>query len=211
MYHGRRAPLRGRYGRVAPIFVCLRHAVLCSMVVVTLNTIAPPPLMSQSKTAGEYEVKAAFLYNFAKFVEWPEGSFANSQSPFAICVLGTDPFGRTLDQILAGKMVGNRPVTLQRFREVARARQCQMLFVSPSESGRLPQIMDQLHGASVLVVGETDGFAQAGGAVQFTLDEDRVRFAINPDAAERAGLRLSSKLLALAKIVHDDTANGGRS
>jgi hypothetical protein len=164
--------------------------------------------MSQSKTAGEYEVKAAFLYNFAKFVEWPERSFPNAQSDFTICVLGNDPFGRTLDDALEGKMIGSRHVKLERVKDAARARQCQMVFVSPSESQQLGGIIDQLRGASVLVVGETDGFAQAGGTVQFTLEQDRVRFTINPDAAERAGLRLSSKLLALAKIVHGDGANG---
>lgn len=191
-----------------PILKCLPPAFFC--LVIALALYAPPSVTSQPKTAGEYEVKAAFLYNFARFVEWPDRSFASAQSDFTICVLGSDPFGRTLDDALEGKTIGSRRVKLERVKDAARSRQCQIVFVSPSDGGRLPEIIDQLRGASVLVVGETDGFAQAGGTVQFTLDEDRVRFTINPDAAERAGLRLSSKLLALAKIVHDDTSASGR-
>jgi hypothetical protein len=204
--HAHRA-LRNRTGGIcAPPLRCLPPAALCLVIAAALY--APPPVISQSKTAGEYEVKAAFLYNFAKFVEWPDRSFASAQSDFAICVLGNDPFGQTLDDALEGKMIGSRRVKLERVKDAARARECQVVFVAPSESQRLPEIIDQLRGASVLVVGETDGFAQAGGTVQFTLEQDRVRFTINPDAAERAGLRLSSKLLALAKIVHDASASG---
>jgi hypothetical protein len=205
--HACRALRRRTGGTPSPVLKCLWPVVLCFAIAGALGVC--PTAVSQSKTAGEYEVKAAFLYNFAKFVEWPERSFASAQSDFTICVLGNDPFGRTLDEALEAKTIGNRRVKLERVKDAAQARQCQMVFVSPSDSQRLPEIIDQLRGASVLVVGETDGFARAGGTVQFTLEEDRVRFTINPDAAERAGLRLSSKLLALAKIVHDGAS--GRS
>jgi hypothetical protein len=204
--HAHSAPRRRTVGSSLPVRNCLPPLALCLVIATALY--APPRVMSQSKTAGEYEVKAAFLYNFAKFVEWPDRSFAGAQSAFTICVLGTDPFGQALDDALDGKMIGSRRVKLERVKDATRARECQVVFVAPSESQRLPEIIDQLRGASVLVVGETDGFAQAGGTVQFTLEQDRVRFTINPDAAERAGLRLSSKLLALAKIVHDASASG---
>ena len=207
MGHAHRALRRRTGGDSLPVVTHLPPVVLC--LAIALALYAPPSVMSQSKAGGEYEVKAAFLYNFAKFVEWPDRSFASAQSAFTICVLGSDPFGRTLDDALEGKMIGSRRVTLERVKDAARARQCQMAFVSPSESSHLPEIVDQLRGANVLLVGETDGFAQAGGTIQFTLEADRIRFAINTDAAERAGLRMSSKLLALEKIVHDGASGRG--
>jgi YfiR/HmsC-like len=170
----------------------------------------PTPLPAQSRPPSEYELKAAFLFNFAKFIDWPESSFASEQSPFSICILGSDPFGSALDRTLQGKVVGNRPVTLTRITQIAQTRQCQVVFVSSSESRRLPEIVDRLQSASVLLVGESDGFAEAGGAIQFTLEDNRVRFTINTDVADRAGLKFSSKLLALAKIVRD-APNGRKS
>jgi hypothetical protein len=167
----------------------------------------PQSVGAQSQTAGEYEVKAAFLYNFAKFIDWPSSSFADPSAPFVICVLGMDPFGRTLDLALQGKAIGTHPVALARLQDATQARRCQMVFVSSSERRRLPEIEDQLRGASVLLVGEFPGFAGAGGTLQFTIEDNRVRFLINTDAAQRAGLRLSSKLLSVATVVHDSAGN----
>lgn len=178
-------------------------ALYLQVVFFSAAYIFPTPLPAQTKSPSEYELKAAFLFNFAKFIDWPESSFANEHSPFAICVLGTDPFGPALDRTLHGKMVGNRPVTLARITEIVQARQCQVVFVAASESKRLPEIIDRLQNTSVLLVGESDGFAEAGGAIQFTLEDNRVRFTINTDVADRAGLKFSSKLLALARIVRD--------
>lgn len=183
---------------VPGLFVMYLQVVLFSAAYVF-----PGPLPAQSRPPSEYELKAAFLLNFAKFIDWPESSFANAQSPFTICVLGMDPFGPALDSTLRGKIVGNRPVMLIRITEIAQARQCHVVFVAASESKRLPEIIDRLQNASVLLVGESEGFAEAGGAIQFTLEDNRVRFAINTDVADRTGLKFSSKLLALAKIVRD--------
>lgn len=156
----------------------------------------------------EYQLKAAFLFNFAKFVEWPTGSFASLQSPFSICILGTDPFGAMIDETLQGQTIGQHAVTVLRMREAAQLRRCQVAFISASEKGNLPQILQALRGASVLLVGESPGFVAAGGAIQFEMQDGRVRFLINPDAAERAGLQVSSKLLSLATIVHDADGSG---
>jgi hypothetical protein len=157
----------------------------------------------------EYQLKAAFLFNFAKFIDWPPGSFTGRQSPFAICVLGQDPFGRVLDDSLQGKMIGNQPLAIRRLKDKTEARRCQMVFVSSSESAHLAEILESLRGANVLLVGETSGFAAAGGTIEFTLEDNRVRFTINTDAADRAGLMFSSKLLALAKLVHDEAHSKG--
>ena len=175
-----------------------------------LSSAYAPAGPAQATSPSEYQLKAAFLYNFAKFIDWPDSSFANSRSPFAICILGADPFGRALDDVLRDKSIGDRTVAIERFKDIAQTRQCQMIFVSPSEGPRLADILQRLRGARVLVVGESEGFAEAGGTLQFTLEDDHLRFLINTDAAQRAGLNVSSKLLSLAKVVHD-SANKGRS
>lgn len=158
--------------------------------------------------ASEYQVKAAFLFNFAKFIDWPENSFASPQSPFSVCVLGADPFGRALDDALRGKAIAARPVVVSRLRDPAMARQCQIAFVSASEKSRLPSVFGAVRGSSVLLVGETENFAASGGTIQFTLEDNHIRFTINTDAAERSRLQISSKLLALARIVRDTPRNG---
>jgi hypothetical protein len=163
---------------------------------------------AQNDSPSEYQVKAAFLFNFAKFVDWPSGTYPAPQSPFAICVLGDDPFGPVLENTLAGKSLGTHPVVLRRTKDLAEARRCQVVFVSASESHRYAEVVEGVRGARVLLVGETEGFASAGGAVEFTLEGNHVRFAINPEAAQRAGLTLSSKLLMLARIVHDGGSAG---
>lgn len=168
----------------------------------------PTVLSAQVRPSSEYELKAAFLFNFAKFVAWPPNAFANPGDAFSVCVVGADPFGRTLDDALLGKTVEQHPVSVMRVRRVADITHCQILFVPASESRLLPEILAKLHGQCVLVIGETDDFASSGGVIQFTLEENRVRFFINTDAADRAGLKISSKLLALAKIVRDAPASG---
>jgi hypothetical protein len=156
----------------------------------------------------EYQLKAAFVYNFAKFVDWPSKVYSGPQSPFSICILGTDPFGSIIDDTLRGKTVADHPVIIRRDKDAAAARHCQIVFVSASERRHLPDVLASLKGASVLVVGDVDGFAAAGGAIELTLQENRVRFAINPGAADGAGLKISSQLLALATIVHGASENG---
>lgn len=166
-----------------------------------------PGLRSQ-QALSEYQVKAAFLFNFGKFVEWPAGSFASPQAPFWVCVLGDDPFGGTLDETLRGKTISGHTVSLTRIRDAGSARGCQIVFISDSEKARLPALLASTRGWNALLVGETEDFAASGGAIQFTVEDKHVRFAINPDAIQRAGLQVSSKLLALARIVHDGPKAG---
>lgn len=151
----------------------------------------------------------AFLFNFAKFIEWPQNAFVSPQSPFAICVFGKDPFGSFLDEVLANKTIGDRPISIHRPKDKMELRYCQIVFVSSSEAGRVADIAENLQGTHVLLVGESDGFAESGGMIEFTLEQGRVRFSINRDAAEHANLHFSSKLLALAKIVHGAARPGG--
>lgn len=184
-------------------------AVRAGMTLIAAAWLCAPAVWSQQPSPTEYQVKAAFLFNFAKFVEWPKSSYMGDEAPFSICVLGQDPFGDALNT-LRGKFVANRPVAVWRIKDAAAGWHCQILFVSSSEKSRLSAIFGAMRGAHTLLVGETDGFAARGGAIQFTLEENHVRFAINPEAIRRAGLEISSKLLALATIVRDGQ-NGGKS
>jgi hypothetical protein len=154
----------------------------------------------------EYQVKAAFLYNFARFVEWPPRVFASSSAPLGVCVLGDDPFGEALDRAVLGKTLSDRALKVRRGKKLQELGGCEIMFISASERSRLPEILSELRYASVLTVGETEDFAARGGGVQFTLEDNHVHFIINVDATERAGLKLSSKLLSLAHVVHEDSA-----
>ena len=151
----------------------------------------------------EYQIKAAFLYNFAKFVEWPDDRFADKKAPVVLCVIGIDPFGEILEQTMKGKKIKGRAIIINRIKELENLKSCHLLFVSSSEREDVPQIVGLLSGASVLTTGDMDRFANKGGIINLIKRGNRIRFEINPDAADRAGLKLSSKLLNLATIVRE--------
>jgi hypothetical protein len=167
------------------------RALLLLLVVTTLTASGA----AAQPTASEYEVKAAFLYNFARFVEWPEGL---SGSPFVIGVFGEDPFGSVLDQTVGGKRVGGSELVVRRFRSLESLEPCRILFVGAGEQGRFAQVVAALHGAPVLTIGESEGFLERGGMINLRLEGQKVRFEINAGEAERAGLKISSQLLKLA-------------
>ncbi len=169
-----------------------------------------PTAGAQSEPPGEYQVKAAFLYNFAKFVEWPAEAFADASAAIHLCVVGEDPFGESLEQIVRGKAIQGRPLAIMRLKSDQDPRTCQILFISSSEKQRFGQILARLRESSVLTVGETQHFAQLGGIINFVLEESKVRFEINANAAERARLKISAKLLSLARIVAEEP-HGGKS
>jgi hypothetical protein len=155
----------------------------------------------QSSTASEYQVKAAFLYNFAKFVEWPPSSFSDASAPLQICVFGRDPFGEELRNITSEKTVNGRKLEVRQVADLQHARSCHILFVASSGKTAVKQIVEGLRGVSVLTVGDTKGFAEQGGMINFVLENDRVQFEVSRKAAEQAGLKISSKLLSVAKLV----------
>jgi hypothetical protein len=147
----------------------------------------------------EYQVKAAFLYNFARFVEWPNGAFPDGQSPFVLAVIGKDPFGESLD-LLKGKTVGNREIAIKRIADIDRLGNCHLLFISDSEKDRLKPILRKAESARMLAVSDLKGFCEAGGHIAFYIEDNRIRFEINNDDAQRNGFKISSQLLKLAKI-----------
>jgi hypothetical protein len=152
----------------------------------------------EAQSASEYEVKAAFLYKFASFVEWPS---APAGAPICIGVLGADRFGESLERIVRGKQVGDRAFAIQRFRTVVEASRCEIVFISASEQGKLREILGLLRGKPVLTVSEIPDFCQHGGAINLKVIDAAIHFEINPVAGERSGIRFSSKLLSLAKVI----------
>ncbi|MGH9327471.1 MAG: YfiR family protein [Terriglobia bacterium] len=148
----------------------------------------------------EYAVKAAFVYKFSEFVEWPAGSFKSSNAPITICVLGENPFGNALEQITEGKFFAGRGFQVMHISSANTAKGCRVLFISRSEKKRLGPILSDLAQPGILTVGDTAGYAERGVMINLYLEGDKVRFEINPDAAARAGIKISSKLLSLAKI-----------
>jgi len=158
-------------------------------------------MITQAQSATEYQVKAAFLFNFAKFVEWPAEAFSTADAPLQICVWGQDPFGRDFEQVVADKAVNGHRIEIVHPEGIPQARACQVLFISSTKKDQVQQILLGLKGASVLTVGDTDSFAQFGGVIGFILDEGRVRFEINQKAAEQSRLKLSARLLTVAKAV----------
>ena len=154
-----------------------------------------------AQSATEYQVKAAFLFNFAKFVEWPPSSFHDGSAPLQICVLGRDPFGEVLRELTREKTVNGHKLEVRGVVDLQVARACHILFIAFSERTRLKQIFEALQGSYALTVGDAKDFAEQGGMINFVLDHDRVQFKVNRSAAELAGLRISSKLLTVAKLV----------
>jgi YfiR/HmsC-like len=150
----------------------------------------------------EYEVKAAFLLNFAKFVEWPANAFSSPNSPLAICILGKDPFGRALDEIVRGERIGGHPAIVRRMAEAGvAAKTCQIAFIAAGVRN-VPAIL-RAFGPGVLTVGEQENFLVDGGVIRFAIENRRVRFDINRTAAQGAGLRLSSQLLMVARSIEE--------
>jgi YfiR/HmsC-like len=152
----------------------------------------------------EYQVKAAFVLNFAKFIEWPPQAFLTPRDPVTICVLGHNSFGRALEETIHGKSIEGRAFVYRQVSDAEGANACQILFVASSERKHFRSLCAGLKAAGMLTVGEADGFAAQGAVINFKLDDGRVRFEINVDAAEHQQLHISAKLLGLAQIVKSE-------
>jgi len=161
------------------------------------------PLMGSSEQGQEvqpteYQLKAAFLFYFAMFVEWPQRAFADETSPFVIGVLGENPFQNDLTRTVQDKKIDEHPLLVREIRLPTEATNCHLLFISASEKKRLPEILESLKGTSVLTVSEVERFTEQGGMINFVLQGKKIRFQINKDAATASGLKVSSKLMNLA-------------
>jgi hypothetical protein len=148
----------------------------------------------------EYQLKAVLLYNFVQFVDWPPDAFPDEHAPFTVGVLGPNPFGGFLAQILRGEKVNQRPIEVKLFANVAGADGCQILFISRGQAGNLAAILPQLSGKPILLVSDTDQFIARGGMIQLRMTPQKtIAFSINPEAAKASRLTISSKLLRLAE------------
>jgi hypothetical protein len=182
--------------------LCRKPPSFAVTVLVSLIFLAGGwPVLGQGSAAGEYEVKAAFLYHFSQFVDWPQESFKDAKSPLTYCTVGEDPFHGALDASLSGKTIGARPFRVQHLKQPQDIRGCQILFVGAGEKKLVPSVLTSLQGNPVLTVGESEQFVQEGGMIGFLFEENKIRFEINLEAAEHAKLKMSSRLLALAKTV----------
>lgn len=177
--------------------MCLR-VLVAALAALTLTD----PCQGQgAETRSEYEVKAAFLYNFSRFVEWPETAFPAKDASLNLCVFRSDPFDGALES-LEGKPVQGRPLHVLLLPALQQTSPCHVLFVPRGETRRARNLAETVAGQPILIVGETEGFARREGAINFVLRDNRVRFEINPHRAPN--LHISSKLLQLATIVESE-------
>jgi hypothetical protein len=171
-------------------------------VLLVCLTVSPALAAAPSSPRSpEYLIKAAYLYNFAMFIDWPSDAFSSEDSPIVIGILGTDPFGWALDRTVQDKTINHRPLIVERLQWSQELRHCHILFVSASDAPKFAEVAHRLAGSSVLIVGDTPEATSSGGTINFTVEDNKVQFEINVDAARRARLKISSKLLNLAKVV----------
>ena len=166
-----------------------------------LLLVASIPTFAQTPAWDEYQVKAAYIFNFAKFVEWPTHPLADSSEPIRICIAGQSPVGSVLGDMVQGKKIGDRPLVVQHILDAQQAAKCQILFIGAAEKKRMPVLLEALKGSDILTVGESDDFIALGGLVGLRLEGKRVCIRVCLEAVDRTGLRISSKLLGLVEIV----------
>jgi hypothetical protein len=172
--------------------------------------LAMPGLAGAAEPAADLEsaVKAAFLFNFAKFVEWPPEAFPEPSVPLAFCVYGEDPVGSSLEAVTRGETLYGRRLVVRRVRDLPQLRECHVVFFGAAEKRNLPEALSALREARVLTVGEGKDFLDKGGMIRLFLERNRMRFDINLDAAETCALKISSKLLRLAHAVNPQRQGG---
>lgn len=169
-------------------------------LVIYLFCLCLPVFQSQTSPLPEYKIKAVFLFNFTQFVEWPHDAFNNNNDPFVIGILGKDPFGKYIDEVVQNEKVGNHPLTIMRYHNTNEINNCQVLFIE-SDDSNLSAVLSSLNNRAILTVSDMQGFTQAGGIIGFITTNNKIKLQININAAKEAGLNISSKLLSVASIL----------
>jgi hypothetical protein len=195
-------PVRRVRGPVPRLWYCLAAFVAVSVFLCT------PRMHAQQPKPKEYEVKAAYLYNFGRFVRWPADVVTAQDNSFPICVLGRDPFGPTLDSTLVGETLDGKPVVVRRISRAEDVGDCRIMFISSTEENHLKQILAALDKGLVLTVSDMPDFSRRGGMIQFVLEGSKVRFEINLASAEAARLTVSAELLKVAATVRKNGQPG---
>jgi hypothetical protein len=176
-------------------------ALRVGLVLLALAWVSAIPARAQAEISREYQIKALFLFNFAQFVQWPSAAFTRTNEPFRIGILGDDPFDGFLDETVRGEKINGHPLVIERYADGGDVKDCQILFVGRSESGRMGAILDAVRGKNILNVGDMEGFLKNGGIIRFVTEENKIHFRIDLDAAKSVNLVISSKVLRLAEIV----------
>lgn len=174
---------------------------MAALVVLFWGCVLPVPAPAQP--AREYQIKAVFLFNFAQFVEWPPQAFSDANAPLVIGVLGDDPFGPALDEVVQGESIAGRSLVVRRYRQLSEIETCHILFISRSEAARIDPIVARLDNRGILTVSDAEGTANRGVMIRFFTENKRIRLRINLESARAAGLVISSKLLRPAEIVNE--------
>jgi len=156
--------------------------------------------VAMAEVGREYQVKAAFVFNFAQFVQWPGKAFSSDDAAFVIATVGADPFEGALEKAVAGKTISGHPVIVKHFATSDQIGDCHLLFVPAGEDANLSAVFRRIGERPVLTVGESEAFPRTGGCIRFYIEEGKVRFEINPDAATKANLKISAKLMSLARV-----------
>lgn len=177
--------------------VCFIGRHVAAILILALFLVSTGLLAAQ--VPSEYQIKAAFLMNFTKFIDWPATAFENSSSPLVICILGDDPFGKDIDQLVAGETINGRRLVVQRLHAAPPSKACQVLFVSKSEKDASAFLAG--FGPGVLTVSDRDRFLQEGGMIALVVENQRVRFDVNQRAALRASLMMNARMLNVARSV----------
>jgi hypothetical protein len=169
---------------------------ICCLV----QTAGTFPAAADDHSAREYEVKAAFIFKFAQFMEWPAGAFTSDTDAIIVATVGDDPFQGSLDRVMAGKTIGSRPMAVVHFSSVDQIQRCHVLFISAANADELPAILSKVAKSPVVTIGEQDDFCASGGVIQFLIEDAKIHFEVNTAAADQSGVKISSRLLKLAKI-----------
>lgn len=177
-----------------------RSALVTVLVLAPVLGFLITPLQASAPVQNEYALKSRFLYNFCRFIEWPDSAFVSPTEPFIIGIVGDDPFGSALNEAVRGKKYHNRPIWIDHFRAPAEIKRCHLLFVSRANAGRLDPILAAVAGKNVLTVSETEDFLTRGGMITLRAEQNRVRLRLGAAAIQSANLVVSSKLLRVAEV-----------
>jgi hypothetical protein len=187
-----------RKGRGFPV---VRRVLVLATVMLGVLLQADWAEAAETPALSERQVKALFLFNFAKYVDWPAGAFSNSSAPIVIGVVGEDGFSDEFKRMTGDRTVNDRKVVIKQIEGTADFKDCQILFIGSSEKGHLTEILEAVKDSAVLTVGETDRFLPQEGMINFTKKENKIHLEINLVPAQRVNLKLSSKLLTVADVV----------
>lgn len=186
----------------------IAHIAVEGIVAIVCSVFWIAPAIGQSAT--EDQIKAAYMFNFAKFVEWPAEAFPPAASSLNFCAVGRSQTADELDSLVADKSINGHPIKVHRLGKLEEIKSCHVLFLATASGKQQQQVLQAARGLPILVVGDTPGFARSGGMIGFITENGKVLFEVNPASAEEAHLKISSKLLALARIVSSRIERGGQ-